>query len=160
MKKYTLIKIGNVNLNGKNKQTKSLLFSVTFWTHLISNTLTKYEMKVPQPRKSYYKDSIQFQYWNCLSLGHSWVFIEWLFCLFFREGERNIGPLFHFMHLLADSCMWPDQGRDLQLWHIQMMFQQTELPGQGQRVSHKPWFLDQSPLFTHYLILCESLKLS
>ena len=39
-----------------------------------------------------------------------------------RERERNINLLFHlFMHSLVDSCRCPDQGWNLQHWHIETM---------------------------------------
>ena len=39
-----------------------------------------------------------------------------------KEIKRNIDLLFHlFMHSLADSCTFPDQGLNLQLWGIGMI---------------------------------------
>ena len=54
--------------------------------------------------------------------------------LIFRErragGKRNIDLLFHlFMHSLVASCMCPDQGSNLQLWHVGA--KPAKLSGQG-----------------------------
>ena len=64
-----------------------------------------------------------------LDKGHSLDFVYRqlflnLFFIDFREGKgkRNINLLLHFfMHLLVDSCMYPDQESNLQPWHIGMM---------------------------------------
>ena len=50
--------------------------------------------------------------------------IYYLFIIDFLEGERerDIDLLLHlFMHLLVDSCMCPDQGKNPQTWSMRMM---------------------------------------
>lgn len=57
-----------------------------------------------------------------------------LFFFFFKKGGRgrNINLLFHsFTHSLADSCLCPDQGLNLQPRHIRAMLKPTELPDQS-----------------------------
>ena len=59
-------------------------------------------------------------------VGHTFMGTYGLFCilLILKRGrgiERVIILLFHlFMHSLVDSSMCPDQGPNLQPWHIRM----------------------------------------
>ena len=50
-----------------------------------------------------------------------------------KERERNVNSLFYllFMHSLVALCIYPDQGLNLQPWHIRTMLQATELPCPG-----------------------------
>ena len=55
-----------------------------------------------------------------------------------RERERNSNLLFHlFMPSLVASCSCPDWRLNPHLWHMGMILQPTDLPGQDQ--SHNGW---------------------
>ena len=77
------------------------------------------------------RDRVEFG----LSLAVEFVFFFLIIFYWFqreRDEGRNISLLFClFIHSLVDSCMFPDQGSNSQLWRIGTMLQPTEQSHQG-----------------------------
>lgn len=58
-----------------------------------------------------------------------------MFFIYSREIEKKKHKfVVQLMHSLVYSCLCPDWGLNLQLWHVWMILQPTELPGQDPEV--------------------------